>query len=495
MMNVCSTYFKKVYLLTLSVVLVFAVSGWAHAQERAIEALELGSNSAESVDEVGYKITPSGESEFDNQSESFVKDWREADPDYEDTVFGDLIYNETSTSTKLELLRLLSKDTPSLMVFMHAISMGLDLGDMLQAAVKYDPSKGRDMAASAVNILPLMTETTNYLYSGYELDDLEREQESDPYSVSEVVEKFFESRLVLRPYPDWFDGQYHFLASAAELKELQTPQENFRWYRTKSTLEVDKRPIFVSLYEGTGSVLIDGEERITEALAANPDARLPVVFIFNRLNERSIDELGYPATLRGIQQAFAEKSLMITPTPEWQLGEYHIYAELDEIYDIFDLPEEEDYEPEAWDKLISEAEDYTVTNTSFLFVMLGSGEGNIDTTSLGDVNGELLAAWDDPRTEEAYPFVQPSNGDPVSIENIMGKGMIFNRPDLVAALRTLGVERVPASFYYIDSTRVKPFTKGPRALIQAAIGAGTPPGSFGGGGFETPPPASPPGLQ
>lgn len=510
-MNISSiSYNKDKFLKGLvgSALLVAMVSSVAYAQDKSIQAAELGNgqaptgsvgvdeNTGDYVDETGYKLRTTGESEFDNQSESFVKDWREADADYEDTVFGELIYNEASTPTKLEMLRLLSKDTPSMMVFMHAVAMGLDIEEILQAAVKYEPAKGRDLAASAVNILPLMTESTNYLYSSYQLEDLDREDEDQPYSVQQVVEKFFENRLVLRPYPDWFDGQYHFLASAAELQKLQEPQKDVRWYRSKSTQDVSKRPIFVSLYEATGSVLIDGEERIEQALAADPNAQLPVVFVFNRLNERAVDELGYPGTLRGIQNAYAEKTIMITPTPEWQLGEYHLYAGLDEFYDIFEIPVEEDFEPEAWAKLISEAEDYSVLNTAFLFVILGSGEDDIETAKVAITTEQLYAAWDNPRSEESYPYVAPSGGDPVTLENIMGKGMIFNRPDLIAALNTLGVKRVPVAFYYIDSTRVKPFSKGPRALIQAAIGAGTPPGSFGGGGgFEPPPPASPPGLQ
>lgn len=481
------------------------------AQEREITTQDLGpssvaseapispssdtSASANVLDDAGYKITPSGESEFDNQSEGFVKDWRDADPDYDDTEFGELIYNEASTPTKLEMLRLLSKDTPSILVFMHAIAMGLDIEDVLQAAVKYEPSKGRDLAASAVTILPLMTDSNSYLYSSYGLDDLEREDESKPYSIAEVSRRFFEEREVLRPYPDWFDGQYHFLASAAELKSLQAPQKNIRWYRSKSTQSVTNRPVFVSLYENNQLVLIDSETRINEALAANPEALLPVVFVFNRLNERPIDQLGYPHTIRGLQDAYAEQTLMVTPTPEWQLGEYHIQGAMDEVYEIFEIPEQDDYEPEAWAKLLREAEDYSVSNTSFLFVVIASGEDDVESAKLAITPDQVLAAWDNPRTEGEFSYTTPQNGEPVNLENIMGKGLIFNRPDLISALSALGVQRVPISFYYIDSARMRPYTKGPRALIQAAIGAGTPPGSFGGGGFTPPPPASPAGLQ
>ena len=438
------------------------------------------------------------QSEFDNQSQSFVKSWQDSVPQdqYEDTDFGGLIYNEASTPTKLEMLRLLSKDTPSMMVFMTAVSMGLEIDNILEASVKYEPEKGRDLAASAVNLLPVLAESDDYVYSGYGLEDIERDDEERSYLVEDVVKRFFEKREVLQPYPDWFEGQYHFMASAAELKRLQAPQKDTRWYRSKSTdNNTSKRPIFISLYEATSSVLIDGEERITEALKNDPNAELPVVFIFNRLNERSVDELGYPGTIRGAQQAYAEKQLMLTPTPEWQLGEYHLYGAVDEFYEIFDIPEESDFEPEAWQKLLDEAENYSVTNTAFLFVVLGSPDEQEDESGeavakLAITTEQLYAAWDDPREESSYKYVKTKSSPPITLKNLMGKGVIFNRPDLIAALNALGVSDVPVAFYYLNSARVKPFTRGPRELIQGVIGVTipqVPTGSTGGVICASPP--------
>lgn len=447
-----------------------------------------------------YRPRDVDESEFDNLSEAYVKDWREAMPvdEYDDTEFGDLLYNEASTPTKLEILRLLSKDTPSILVFMTAVSMGLDIESVLQASIKYQPEKSRDLAGSAVNLLPLLSDSGSYLYSSYELEDLPREDETKPYSVATVVENFFEDRSVLRPYPDWFEGQYHFLASAAELKSLQTSQKNRRWYRTKSTQEVRQRPIFVSLYEHNKSVLIDGEDRIDEALRRDPDAQLPVVFVFNRLNERAIDDLGYPLTIRGVQDAYSEQELMVTAAPEWQIGEYHLHAKIDEFYEIFELPEEEDFEPEAWQNLLSEAEDYLVADTAFIMVVLGGGDGEhdastarLDTMQLNTNSAPLYAAWDDPRTEEAFPYVVPKDASALTLESIMAGGLIVNRPDLIAALNALGVKSLPIAFYYLDSARTKPFNKTPRALIQAALGVNSTTGTFDGGGITPPPPAPP----
>jgi len=489
---ICSENVRRIV-----IVLIFGTStaGLVCAPAYAVAA-----DSVIETDRAGYRVAPEEESEFDNKNAGFVKDWRFSDFDYEDTEFGELMYNESSTPTKLEILRLLSKETPSMMVFMSAIAMGLDIDEVLQAAVKFQPEKSRELASSAVNLLPLLTETSSYLYSGYDLEDLEEELEEDvredetiPYSVERVIEKFFKQRLVLTPYPDWFDGQYHFLASAQELSRLQKPQKGIRWYRTKSTEPVENRPIFVSLYEATGSVLIDGEQRIAEALKNDPNAVLPVVFIYNRLNERAVDELGYPSTIKGVQQAYSEKNLITTPSPEWSIGEYHLYAEMEEMYEIFDIPEEDDFEPEAWQNLLVEAEEYSLNNTSFLLVVIGAGEGEEVATALAD--NQLYAQWDNPRTETAFPYTAPEGALKPSFKNLTGKGLIFNRPDLIAALNALGVTKVPVSFYYLDNTRLRPYIKGPQTLIKAAVGVGGPPSPPGGGGFGDPPVCASPPCQ
>ena len=118
-------------------------------------------NIQKQTDEFGYKTRQEGESEFDNRSDSYILDYKFADPEYEDTEFGELMYNEASTPTKLEILRLLSKETPSTMVMMNAIAMGLDIDDVLRAAVKFQPEKKQELAGSAVSLLPIPVSYTH----------------------------------------------------------------------------------------------------------------------------------------------------------------------------------------------------------------------------------------------------------------------------------------------------------------------------------------------
>ena len=135
--------------------------------------------------------------------------------------------------------------------------------------------------------MPLVDQSAKYSYSGYELDDIERDQE--PYFLAaDVLERFFDGRDVLKPQPDWLEGQFHFEASAQELQYLveeslradgeedakvrfaANSASDIAWYlRTENaTKEITRdRPIFVSLYEIDETVRIDGEARIIQALA------------------------------------------------------------------------------------------------------------------------------------------------------------------------------------------------------------------------------------
>lgn len=188
--------------LTLAAVGFAGVNHTVNAQSNADVVDKL--DPKDRLDDNGYRVREVDESEFDNYSRSYVRDWRKSDTDYEDTEFGELMYNEASTPTKLEILRLLSKDTPSITVFMHAIAMGIDIEEVLKAAVRYEPNNASSFSASAVSLLPVLTESEQVKYSGYELQDLERDDENQPYRVQDVIDNFFDDRLVLRPYPDWF---------------------------------------------------------------------------------------------------------------------------------------------------------------------------------------------------------------------------------------------------------------------------------------------------
>lgn len=475
----------------------FFVAAGAYAQgEQEIRAVDLNAADSSLAASVYDTNANRKSSEFDNHSIEYVRPAGSAPADYEDTEFGELLYNEASIPTRLEILRLLSKQTPPAMVFLQAVSMGLGIDDVLDAAVRYEPNRGRVYSQAAISLLPIISESDAYLYSEYQLDDIERDDDSKPYSVDYVAERFFEDREVLTPYPDWVEGVYHFDASVVELKDISSRAPDLKWYRTRSTKPSKERPIFVSLYERDRLVLVDGHDRIEQVLKTKgPSATMPVVFVYNRTNELAFDQLEYPSTLRGVQKAYSENNLMVTPAPEWQSGEYHVDATMEELYSLFEIPVEEDFEPEVWQALITEAEDYRVADTSFLAVMLASGDDEDVVKAIRPkafIDGEQWAELKSPRSESAFPH--PDSGKRVPLKSILGKGIIMSRPDLIAALNTLGVEKVPTAIYYVNSARIKPYRLGAGGLQSIVDGAILPPGNPGGhGGFGPPPEcASPP---
>lgn len=405
--------------------------------------------------------------------------------DYEDTDFGEFLYNESSTETRIEVADLLDTQRPSSMVFLQAISMGLGIDEVLDAAIKLDSDRRSDFTASAISLLPVVSGSKSYDYGRYDHDSLEQRydegpfenkpEDQQPYEVAEVVERFFENRDVLVPYPDWYAGQSHFTAAAHELMSLIDGNLGIEWYRSKSSKPISpERPIFVSLYESTKTILVDGEDRIEQAYNADPNAEIPVVFVFNKLVERSIDTLGYDKTVKGIQKAYLENALMITPTPEWYHGEYSIMADIQELDEIFELPTEAEFEPEEWQLILDEAKQHKVEDESFLIVVLPAGGlDNEQQARRNNVAHKLLYASNESITD--------------SLKEAFKLGLIINRPERLAALKHLGVTKVPVAFYYIDRARVKPYKLGLRGLrIIGGYIPGSPPP-------VTPPPcASPP---
>lgn len=395
-----------------------------------------------------------------------------ANEEYEDTDFGFYLYSEASDETKEEMLDLLDNESPAVAVFAHAVSMGLGIDEVLEAAVRRDSENGRDYVTAAASLLPFLGDTYRYSYDEYDLDDLEQ-----PYKVAEVIERFFDDNQILIPQPDWRQDQFHFLASASELKELSKTQVE-DWYRQgQGPLKNIQRPIFISLYEDSKKVLVDGLERIYQASDENPNALLPVVFVYNRLIERPVDGMeDYPKTIRGIQKAYIEQSLMLTPVPEWHSQEYHIEANMEELTEIFDLPQREDVPEEQWDMVEADVKANGI-NESFLIVILSA-----DADIAGSVNSPLNWA------SNRFSVLDYAKYD-AGLDVVMNEGLIINRPIRLSVASFLGYKSVPIAFYYIDNNRVKPYKDGLRGLKNLVVSAGVQPGAVGGlGGFTTPPP-------
>ena len=136
--------------------------------------------------------------------------------EYEDTEFGIYLYSEASDETKEEMIDLLEDQNPAVAVFAHAVSMGLGIDEVLEAAVRRDSDNSRDYVTAAASLLPFLGDTYRYRYGEYELDDLE-----EPYKIEEVAKRFFEDDEILIPQPDWRQNQYHFYGLRCGVKGIK----------------------------------------------------------------------------------------------------------------------------------------------------------------------------------------------------------------------------------------------------------------------------------
>lgn len=441
-----------------------------------------------------------GVSIFNHNNLDYVKPTANVDIEYDDTEFGEYLYSEASDATRLEILRMISKDAPLDAVLLQGLSMGLGIDDLVSAAVRYDSEIRQQVSSSAISILPMLEHSSKKLFTRYQLDDLEKNTNIETYSVVDVAERFFEKKEILSPAPDWVEGQYAFKASAKELLEIISraggKSISSQWYKNQSAVVADiksKRPIFVSLYQDQELLIIDDAERIKKIVQTQGEGALvPVVFIFNRITERAIDQLTssensnkddkkYPATIRGVHDAFASEELMLTSVPEWQQGDYHIMAKVAEIKELFSVPEENDFDSEHWKRLLDEASKFKANDISFITVILPQ------ESQVSDSDGQKVAQASvsrDPRIESDFPYVI-NDGEAPELKDLVAAGVFMLRLDLIAALDSIGILEVPVSFFYIDDTRTQPYRGGVRG-IEMILGnsIGTPLKFGGNGGFD-----------
>lgn len=440
--------------------------------------------------------TNQAKSVFNHNDASYVKSTDSKESDYVDTEFGDYLYCEASVATRLEALRMLSKGAPLDAVLLQGLSMGLGIDDLVAAAVRYKPEIRREVATSAISILPILEQPSNVSkFTRYSLEDLEKESALGTYSVAEVAKRFFENRAVLTPAPDWPEGQYAFDASAKELLEISQGQNNElgkQWYYNQSSQAEQiksKRPVFVSFYQDQMQIAIDDLDRVKKVAANSSNGLVPVVFIFNHLNERPVelltaensDRKTYPRTITGIHEAYTADKIMVTAVPEWQQGDYHILAKVEEVKALFEIPEQDDFDSEHWKRLLSEARRFEAAEISFVSVMLPHDSDIVDN------DGQRVAVFNDPRVETDFPYIIKDGKKP-ELKDLIDKGIFMLRLDLIAALDYLGVQQVPVSFFYVDDARTQKYRGGIKA-IEAIVSNNTGVNSadFGGkGGFAEP---------
>ena len=398
--------------------------------------------------------------------------------DEDKASFASYLYAEASDATRAEMLALLDRDDPAVGIFAHSISMGLPVDELLEAAVRNDVDRSTQYYSAAGFLLPLLNFNERQLFGEYELDDLD-----DPNSANEVIERFFEDRNRLEERPDWHVGEYHMLVPVAELKQIldASSTNTDSWYLVDSSSDrpSPNRPVFVQLFSDTETVIMNDAENINRILSTSPQATLPVVFVFNTISERPISRMTQPATVKSVIADFYSDGLMVTPPPEWDLREYHLMATMDELEDVFNLPEEDDIDSDVWQAISADIKQNGIDESFLVTIIPGGDLGSTGTSSARGLDRGI---------------------------EVLGEGAVVNRLDKIAVAKSLGYTELPVSFYYIDNQRVKPYRLGLSGLAFTAIQAGASPASLGvagvgtpgaigtpggSGGFGPPPPAVP----
>jgi len=334
-----------------------------------------------------------------------------------------------------ELARLFDLGYPPATVMMHAITTGMSLNDILYIAVKSDVSRAQEFYDTAESLVPALpgwvcqerNDRDRYI-KAVKLSDLGNQP-----TIRQGADVFFNQNRRVVPFPDWEDGRVHMTASVAELANLVSDN---RWYVAGkddgTPLTAPNRPIFVSLYKDNGSIVVDsGIDRIRRAQQQGVD-RLPVVLVYNDIDQRPITDFPADVTAGQIAQYFYSEGLELTAVPEWQVGDYHKIASPDELREVVEIPKKEDIPPEK----LAAAEQKLRDNgmklpEPLLLTLVRSGQGR---------------AW-------------------------------INDPAEVVAADELGVKALPVVFFYhrIDRTPCGEPARCEDMLCEAATSAGASP--------------------
>ncbi len=396
----------------------------------------------------------------------------------EETAFGNFLYSEASDATRAEMIELLNREDPTIGIFAHSLSMGLPIDETLEAAVRNNSDRGREYYVSAAFLLPLLDSADNIRFTTYDFDDMDKAD-----SAREVLKRFFDDREILSFTPEWHYGESHMQVAVSELKELVKEYDsNNYWYKEDDLSKNPKpsRPIFIQMFSDNGSVVINDLDRINKA---DDNSTLPVVFVFNDNFERPVSRMTQPVTVKSVIADYNGNNLMVTPTPEWSLREYHTLADIDELYDVFRVPEKDDVDSERWQEIENRIKQDGIRE-SFIITILPGGGASAGASGSSDDN-------------------KSSNGLGSGLE-VLGDGAVVNRLDKIAVAKSLGYTELPVVFYYVDNQRVKPYRLGLRHLAYVAVQAGMSPSSVaftgvgtpgtttgGNGGFGPPPPVPP----
>lgn len=191
-------------------------------------------------------------------------------------------------------------------------------------------------------------------------------------SVSEVANIYFDGGVVLALLED---GRSHGPFSVSELADIAATSSE--WY---DILPVRNHPVqnavFVSIYKETESISVDGNlGRLAEA-EARGDQTIPVVFHYYPEGVLPVGSIESDQVGLEVIDLFKSDSVRISPPPNWKSGDYHLMMSMDDMEDVFDIPDKEDIDDDIWDAIEAD-----LSANGFIFpiiVQMAAGKASIE---------------------------------------------------------------------------------------------------------------------
>jgi hypothetical protein len=260
-------------------------------------------------------------------------------------------------------------------------------------------------------------------FATYKMDELPADN-----PLAEVVRRYFEIPEVIQPDPYWIDGEFHGEFKIDDIIQFSSPDY---WYHPNNDRPfLDKkrpRALQISLYVGINQVIIDNYA--IDALRGELESNeIPVMFVFNDSNVVPISYFGSNVSLEEIQKAFFERGIKLADVPIWWLGDHHLTATIEEYEKFFKIPALEEISASKQESLRADLEAYGFTRKPIIVSIFSDS-----------------------------------------------KGMAVDQPERVRMAASMGFDRIPTSFTFIEPD-----------MHLARCGPGTPVGSAGVSGATTP---------
>ncbi|KAA3632665.1 MAG: hypothetical protein DWQ08_03115, partial [Proteobacteria bacterium] len=259
-----------------------------------------------------------------------------------------------------EIDRFVKDGYPANSIIMHAVSSGLTIDKTIYLMTRADTDRAEEFFNAAFALQDSLPgwacgsgsgSTRGGPYSPYYgVNDLPPKR-----TISEVAERYFVNQQIMEPQPNWFAGDFHMLAYTSELVELANEE---RWYNRSSRPVLDNgtlvKPILVSLYGETEDIVLDIARDDLLALQQQGVERLPVVFYFNKDFQRAVTDIRSDTDLSEVISMFNSEGAELTPVPLIGSGDYHLTTPIDEITELFDIPDRDDIDPIRFTRLTEE---------------------------------------------------------------------------------------------------------------------------------------------